>query len=82
MINFQNFQCDRCDWKVERGLTNEQSREAMIDHIYNHNNNFFRLDERRVKALRDFFLANGYVSYEFHPEIIQLIKELDEFLGE
>ena len=41
----------------------------------------FELSEEEIKALYDYFYKAGYVSYEFHPLIILLIKKLANHIG-
>lgn len=39
-------------------------------------------EEEEIEALYNYFMRAGYVSYEFDPLVILLIKKLDTYLTE
>ena len=40
---------------------------------------FILLDEE-AKQLYDFLMKDGYISCEFHPLVVELVRKLDKYL--
>lgn len=83
-VDFTAYVCNRCDWEMPEDLSNEEAYQKAIDHIFGHSfiTDYFSISVEKAKKLKNFFYANGYISYEFHPEVVQILKDLDKFLEE
>ena len=72
-----SWKCKECPILITTNI------EDVIDHIYQHNStNHFSLDMEKARALRKFFYDNGYISYEMHPIVHDILKDLEKFLGD
>lgn len=72
------FNCAQCGTSYE-GM----NMEEIIDHNYGHTPvDNFGLTRVKAQALYKFLMENGYISYEFHPLVHEIVKDLEKYLGE
>lgn len=72
------FSCSQCQFTCDKSEI-----EKIIDHIYGHSPiDGFGLTREKAQALYNFLFANGYISYEFHPLVHEIIKDLTKYLGD
>lgn len=73
------YQCNICDFNCDIS----RSTEAMIDHVYGHMGfNDFRLTREETIQLQTFIYDMGFVSYEFHSGIVEMLRKINKYLGE
>ncbi len=63
-------------------ITTISGKEFTVPIVYSPQKRQFIMTDEEVKELRDFLLKNGYISYEFHLPVIQLLKRIESYLGE
>lgn len=70
------YYCSQCGASIDK-----KEIDKIIDHIYGHSPlNDFRISKEKAEALSKFLYANGYISYEFHPLVHEIIKDLAKYL--
>lgn len=73
------YQCKLCEFHADTDI----DIEKIIDHIYGHSLlDGFNLTREEALQLKKFIYDQGYVSYEFHFGMIEIIKKLDKYLGD
>lgn len=72
------YHCSQCDFAIDC-----EQIEKIIDHIYGHSPvDGFSLTREKAQALYKFLFDNGYISYEHHPLVHEIIKDLTKYLKE
>lgn len=72
------YHCSQCEFTADC-----EQMEKIVDHIYGHAPiDNFGISRVKAIALYKFLMENGYISYEFHPLVHDIIKDLEKYLDE